>query len=321
MRVGVNPEKLSPKKLEHKPHRVIIPVYIPNLSDDYYENQLDVLKLCLDSLLATTDKAATNITVINNNSCSEVTMLLEDYFSKGKIEKLVRLSENRGKVEPVLSEAMASFEEYITISDADVFFRCGWLSETVKLFQVDNKVGVVSPLPVPHLYGYCNDACISDNMCRGRLKWGKVVDTETLKEYEKSVGVNLLHQYYDRQCYFEKNSQKAILGATHMVATYKNFFKQVPFKKVPYVFKNSLEKEFVDSLAQRYGLWRVSTMQAYAYHMGNTFINEEISFLCDEKWILTGMKRPSIQNKAERMVKNICAKIYLKYMRRALKGQ
>lgn len=272
MRIGVNPEKLKPKRLNHKPHRVIMPVYIPNLEEEYFKNALDVLKLCLDSLLATTNPEQTNITVINNASCGEVDEYLERLFQEGKIDKYVKRRENRGKVEPVLSEAMGSYEDYITITDADVFFKEGWLFETMKIFK-NYQPGVVMPLPVPNNYKMNNIFCLNRAFFSKKMKYGKIVDKNDLIEFERSVGSSgLMNRFYDRQFHFEKNGVYACLGAGHFVATYdRQLFDFVDrLKKVKYIFKNGQEREYIDNLTNLTGTCRLSTIKSYVYHMGNT---------------------------------------------------
>lgn len=322
MRIGTNPEKQNVKELIHKPHRVIIPVYIPNLEEEYFKNALEVLKICLDSLLATTNPEQTNITVINNNSCAEVNEVLEKYFQEGHIEKYVKRNENRGKVEPILSEAIASYEEFITIADADVFFRKGWLENTMAIFNNYKKAGVVSPIPSPHLYSYCNRVCVSDNFCKKRLHYSSLVDIETLKEFEKSVGSNLMHRFYLKQYYLEDSKKKAVLGAVHFVATYKNYFKILADgKKVSKVFENGLEKEFIDVLAEKAGLWRLSTEKSFVYHMGNSIYNFEKVQASPSEYIFNRKEYLILRplNKYIYMIKKICGKIGIKYMKRKIK--
>ena len=71
MRIGNNPEKNSNKLEIDSYHRIIIPVYIPNLTEDYFKDGLKILKLCLGSLLHTIH-AKTRVSLINNGCCEEV---------------------------------------------------------------------------------------------------------------------------------------------------------------------------------------------------------------------------------------------------------
>ena len=84
--------------------------------------QRSVLRLCLQSLTETVDLSKTNITLINNHSCLSASLVAQEFVTKGVIDKYVIRNENRGKLENVLAEARASYEEYITICDADFLF-------------------------------------------------------------------------------------------------------------------------------------------------------------------------------------------------------
>ena len=65
----MNPQKQSEKiELEFQ-HRLIIVVFIPSL-EGYYQNVLEVFKLCLESAITTTNSNCA-ITVVNNASCME----------------------------------------------------------------------------------------------------------------------------------------------------------------------------------------------------------------------------------------------------------
>ena len=48
MRKGVNPEKDKTEKNLVKFHRIIIPVYIPNLTEEYYTESLQVFESCIE---------------------------------------------------------------------------------------------------------------------------------------------------------------------------------------------------------------------------------------------------------------------------------
>src|SRR5688572_6709545 len=103
MRTGENPAKGN-NKLDHRNyHRVLVPVYIPNL-EGYFEQAVEVLRICLESL-ALTIHDRTAITVIDNASCPEAKALLQEVFAAGKIHALISNSENLGKVDALLSAA------------------------------------------------------------------------------------------------------------------------------------------------------------------------------------------------------------------------
>ena len=76
MRKGTNPEKKDNLLDIDQYHRVIIPVYIPNLTEDYFKEALVILKLCTQSLLKTIH-SKTKISIIDNGCCTEVSDYLK----------------------------------------------------------------------------------------------------------------------------------------------------------------------------------------------------------------------------------------------------
>lgn len=274
MRIGSNPEKVMATKLEYKKHRVIIPVYIPNVEEDYFLESLDIFKFSITSLLATIDLEITNISIINNNSCDSITEIIKQMLSDKKIDRHIHLRQNRGKVEPVLAEVLASSEAFITISDADIYFRKGWLERSLDIFAAFPNAGVVSPIPVPNLFSYENDCCIAENFVRNKLKFKSIIPQISLMNFEQSIdSPGLLKRFYKRQLVLESGEVTACLGAAHFVATYRrDIFLQNVKRKVPYVFINGLEREFIDRLANDVGLWRLSTVDSLVYHIGNRLL-------------------------------------------------
>jgi len=278
MRIGVNPEKDKETKLVHKNHRIIIPFWIPNVEDEYFKNQPEVLRLCLKSLTETIDIEKTNITLINNNSCLEASNIAKEFVSKGLIDKYIVRSENRGKLENVLSEVRASYENFITISDADFLFSPGWESEVFSIMETFPYAGMVTCYPAAHLaYQY------NCNIILHPLKIGKIVTDEDVDLFEKGHGhpidkglysykkLKLKYIWRDKQYYLKKNNQIALLGAVHALATFrKEVTNRFNPKLVEYIFKRGYEEEYIDMIVEKSGYLRLSTAKLFAYHMGNT---------------------------------------------------
>lgn len=271
MRKGSNPEKKIYKKILYKPHRVIIPVYIPDSSEVYFKNLFPVFKVSINSLLKTTDKKFTNITIVNNNCKVEVTNFIDVLLKENKIDKHIKLVENYGKVYTILSEAKASYEDYITISDADVFYYSGWLNATNTIFNMFKNVGVVSPLPMPQLGYYCNNSLFFNRFFN--IKKGKVILDKDIALFEKSIDSKISlkrNNWYKQQLYLEKNNVKACVGAGHFIAIYKReALHNIKFKKTKYAFEDGAEKYFLDEPIDQLGYYRVSTINTYVYHLGN----------------------------------------------------
>ncbi|MCC4214653.1 glycosyltransferase family A protein [Leeuwenhoekiella parthenopeia] len=272
MRNGVNPQKLKNEKLPLFLHRVIVPVYIPNLEDAYYRNHLEVFEKFLDQIIRTINLQTTAITLINNNSCAEIAGVIDKYRST--IDKLVWYAENKGKVFPVLQEARSAAEPFITITDADVLFYEGWEQAVFKVFASCPKAGVVAPLPSPALAFYENTAVFSDHYLSGGINYKKVMSDADAEHYLKGMGneallnrENRVFSWKEKQ-YFLKDSH-AIIGAGHFVATYRSSLFKGTYKYPKLKFKNGLEREYIDMLSDQRGFYRLSTVETYAYHLGN----------------------------------------------------
>ena len=274
MRIGVNPEKNKKEFNRAMSHRIIIPVYLPENGGDYYTDSLSILKKCLESLIRTINYETTALTVVNNNSGNEATTIIENFIQTGKIDKHVIHRENRGKVFSVISEARASFEEFITICDADVLFFEGWEDAIFRIFKNYPRAGVVSPIPSQNLALYYNTSVFFDKFWSD-IKYDKIVSNSDCDLFLKGLGnIALLrrnnHRYdWKERQYYMDNNPIALLGANHYVATYRKRIlqenKNFPEKK----FRKGYEEKFMDAPADILGFYRLSTTKAYGYHMGN----------------------------------------------------
>ena len=95
MREGMCPAREVRALGDYPRHRVIIPVYIPNL-EGYFARSLDVLKLSLESLRLTAGGKA-GITIVVNDCAPEVLRELERQYREGWIDQLLLNRTNRGR--------------------------------------------------------------------------------------------------------------------------------------------------------------------------------------------------------------------------------
>jgi len=289
MRTGVNPEKFKTEKNVHYFHRVIVPVHIPESSNVYYKDAIEVLKVCLQSLFNSINNETTAITIINNASNIEVEELFSGYYKVGLINKYVIYKENKGKVHAIISEARACFEDYITIADSDVLFIEGWENACFEIFNSYPMAGVVSPVPSQNLALYYNRSLFYDLFLKGKIKYGKVVSDYDCELFLKGLGNSALldrnnadYSWKQKQYYLDKPS-RAIVGANHFIATYRRevlmWNKVFPQEK----FKKGYEEYYLDFPADRLGWYRLSTPKTYAYHLGNKLDDEVYKFSNNSK--------------------------------------
>lgn len=262
----MNPKKTEGLDIKIAKHRVIIPVYIPNL-DGYYVGAFDSLKLCLQSLLQTIPNTS-SVTIINNDCTKEVSSYLSKLFEEGKIDQLILNASNRGKVEAVLDVFRNSNEDLITISDCDVLFKQGWLLETKKLFKVFPKVGYVSPLPLPNACNYFSKWSWFYGLLNGKLMRENHSDIESIELFNKSIlSKNQLTEIEKKPFKLKKENSIAVLGAGHFCGTYnRNVISQIPYDFSGNVFTGN-EKLYFDKPVEDAGFLRLATNKGWVYHI------------------------------------------------------
>lgn len=274
MRIGVNPEKFKNDTNIQKKHRVILVFFIPNVTEEYYLEALLILDRCLYSLFSTININYTAVTLINNNSCKDIDSVINKYINQ--VDKYIIHNENKGKVYSVMEEARSCYEEFITISDSDVLFLDNWQYETFNVFENFPQAGVVSPVPAGGLALNHNRSVFFDKYLFRKIKHDKIVSDYECELYKSGLGNpailnrnNRKYNWQQRQYYIENKKIKAVLGATHFVATYRKKIFSVNKSFPQLKFINGYEDLFIDKPSDVLGYYRLSTLKHYSYHMGN----------------------------------------------------
>lgn len=268
MRIGINPQKLKDLELVDAYHHVLIPVHIPEL-EGYYLQSLDVLKLCLDSLLVSIHEK-TIVTIINNGSCEEVVRYLRELKDSGRLYRVIDYVSNQGKVDPIISAMKGCRETLITVSDCDVLFMPGWQQAVEQIFRVFPRTGFVSPLPQPSLAYYCSQWSWYYGFTRNYIKRISLPDMDALIGFKKSIGVEaLLNTLETNPFVLEKDGCIAILGAGHFCGTFSKYV-------IPFLSKESAGSKFwrveeatLDKPVSKSGLLRLATTRGWVHHIGN----------------------------------------------------
>ena len=292
MRIGKNPNIHKQLELAEASHRVIIPVYIPN-SEGYFEGAFEVFKVCLQSLLQTINQD-TKISIISNASSLEVNQYIQEMFDVGSIDRAIFNMDNVGKMNAIVAETRASFEEFITYADADVFFDKGWLQQTYQIFKEVKKAGFVSMNPTPNNLTMAHSTVLANifKFKRFRKKTSDVCSYDDLLHFHKSIG---------RDETFTQNMYKGhvvcvgnnyIIGAGHFCCT----VRKTPTLRYTPVYKSTIgvsggsENKYLDVPFDKTGLWRLSSPKAYVWHMGNVL---DTKWASDKLSALEGFKENS----------------------------
>lgn len=284
MRIGFNPYKDLVIEETQYNHQIVIPVYIPN-QDGYYKESFKILRLCMESVFKTTH-SKTFITVVNNGSSPEIAAYLDELFALKKIHEIIH-TDNIGKLNAILKGLAGNQIELVTISDSDVLFLEGWQKETLAVFNNFPKAGVVGIVPQMRGFGsFCGNLVV-ENFFSKKLKFSAVKNPEALQNFYASLGWkdDYNKDYLKLTLTIENNSHTAVVGSGHFVATYR---KEIFSEMVSYIgYKLGGDSEtYLDKLPLKYGLWRLTTNDNHAYHMGNTY----------EEWM--GEKLDSFKNTA-----------------------
>jgi cellulose synthase/poly-beta-1,6-N-acetylglucosamine synthase-like glycosyltransferase len=270
MRVGVNPKKVDARLGAYADHRIIIPVYIPEVTD-YYEKTAEILKMHLESLCRSVEDRA-KITVVSNGCADEVNQLLTEYYDSGRIDQLLLNRENRGKVDAIVSVARGAFEELITFSDCDVLFMPGWLEAVEQIFHDFPECGAAAPVPRPDLLWYDTSATLIGAVAKRMLGFGKVVSDDDLDAVERSIGAHfsIAPQYRQAQAHVRRRGTTACIGCGHFVITIRRdaVTWMPPYPSLKAVAQDT-ETIWIDDPPERLGLWRLATTRVLAHHMGN----------------------------------------------------
>ncbi len=246
-----------------------MPIYIPN-REGYYSEAYDIFTKSISSLIHTVSSRYVNITLINNASISEVDDFARNLQNDGKIDTYIKHSVNRGKADSIVGAAKASFEPFITITDADVLFKNGWINEIDRAYENNFQAGVVAPFPAPNLKAtFTVSTWLSLNPLK--IRFGNIVSDKDLRFFAATLGIpdffnqrDLSHQFY----YVVNRSEPYLIGSGHFVATYRReVFERLEYKATNMGLKGGLR--LIEQTVDRLGLRRISVQKYMVHHMGN----------------------------------------------------
>lgn len=272
MRIGVNPEKQNTQLEIDCYHRIIVPVYIPNFQG-YFQDSLDILKLCLESLLLTIHEK-TKITIYNNASHITVKNYIDKLYEEhDEIDQVFHSKNNLGKINAILAAAKGNLEPLITISDADVFFKHGWQSAVENVFLDFDEAGMVSPVPSSKAYKSFVNANWYYGFFKGKIRFDNVKDPKAMKLFDDSLGrdVPLYNKIHlERYLTLSNNKSKAAMGCGHFVATLRREVFDIGSNSPAFIkIVGGVENKFIDFPNEKLGFLRLATLNNYAYHLGN----------------------------------------------------
>ena len=90
---------------------------------------------------------AFDLLVFDNGSCPEVKQQLLDWQQQGLIDWLLTSQYNLGKTGALNWMIGAMPNELLVYSDSDVFFRTGWLEQSLAILEAFPQAGMITAQP------------------------------------------------------------------------------------------------------------------------------------------------------------------------------
>lgn len=269
MRVGFNPNKDKPLPKSEFTHQVIVPVYIPH-QKDYFKDSFQILRFCLESLI-TTSHSKTYITVVNNGSCEEVILYLNQLHQEGKIQEVIHTTAI-GKLNAILKGLTGHQFPLITITDADVMFLNDWQKATYEVFEAFPKTGLVCTTPSSKSFNDKTFNILTEKLFSKNLAFTSVKNPVAFEAFATSIGNSNFYKsvHFEKYLTLTNDKVSAVVGAGHFVATYRgSIFSDLGVTATPFSLGGTSEALILDLPVIRKGYWRLSTDDNYTYHLGN----------------------------------------------------
>ena len=268
---GFAPEKVTAAILTHVPH-----------GEGYFEHRFEVLRLCIESLLATAGSLA-DVMVFDNCSSSKVVEYLNNLKAGNHIQYLTLSSRNIGKMDALQMIFRSAPGEIIAYTDDDVLFMPGWLDEHLKILETYPKTGMVTGFYIRSQMGFSVNSTLEfADRFDVRSERGHLIEKKWEQHYLDNMG-RTWERYTEETRNLEDvrlsyEGVKALASAGHhqFVA-----YKQVILKALPNGWSGRLMGKMreLDDTVDKLGYLRLNTPFPVTRLLGNT-LSEENAVEC-----------------------------------------
>ncbi len=273
MRTGQNPARQG--MTAYHPNRVGVAtlVFIPH-QEGYYAQAVEILQLQLQSLRAHTCEPF-DLFVFDNGSHPQVQQQLQAWQQDGLVDWLFLSRPNLGKTGALNWILGAMPNEVICYTDSDVYFRLGWLEESLKVLEAEPKAGIISGQP-----------CFFDILKgQGKAHLPILEDPARVQEYRPEPGIiqeyvqglgggeELVRRYAAQPLkVVELGAQKvkAVLGATHMQFIIRRDLARQVLPLPATAGLSPDEDRVFNQRIDEAGFLHLSLLKPYVMHMGNS---------------------------------------------------
>jgi glycosyltransferase involved in cell wall biosynthesis len=276
-RIGINPSRT--KISNYKPARVTVAVlvHVPHQSG-YFNTRFDVVKLCIESLIAHTAPEH-DLLVFDNGSCPEVVEYLQSLSAEDKIQYLFLSSQNIGKIGALQFIFRAAPGEVVAYTDDDIFFLPGWLEAHLEILDNYPKVGMVSGIYIKPQMHWSVDSTLALSAHPGvEVTQGCLIPREWEEDYINNMGrtwesyAEEIKGLEEKDVVFKFNGVEAFASAGHhQFVAYRQTILQV----LPDQWSGRLMGKMreLDEAVDKLGCVRLCTHQKTTHLMGNMISN------------------------------------------------
>lgn len=270
MRIGQNPAKSVQGVPQPADVTVAVVVYVPFIGG-YYEHSLDVLKVCLESIIANT-KEPFDLMVFDNASCLEVQDYLLELQASGGIQYLTLADKNVGKVGAWNYLVGAAPGKYIAYADGDVFHYPGWLGPQIEVLKKLPNAGMVTGMPLLALEEKSSTTIAwAENTPGVKCERGHFLSWEDYWRHGGTLGrpEAEVREYYNQNpiVRIEFDGKQYYAGASHFQFTAR---KEILQQFFPLQADRPMgQVRQLDDAINEKGYLRLSTLNYLIQHIGN----------------------------------------------------
>ncbi len=253
-------------------------VHIPETTG-YWENSLEVLKLCLSSIRAHTD-VEFDLYVFDNGSCDIVKNYLLQQLNIGKIQYLTFSNQNvrkTGGLNSLLHQADGDIVAYL---DSDAYVLPGWLEKSMEIMNNFDNVGQVTAIPLARNKIDSNNIIkkLENDQNVSISRGNNLIPDQYIKAHSESIGVNFRQYIKDRlknreDVLITKNGISAIFGSVDFqFLTSKSMINKVmplPIDDIDNIRGDDIYIPSWEKKLNQAGCLMLSTEDYLVHHMGN----------------------------------------------------